>query len=138
MSGSFVQHIRLPVHRNAERRGHLLSLDMVAALPFPAVRVFWVDDIHRGDRRAGHANTIVHEAIACLRGSVRVNAHFAGTTDVTTLDDPAHIAVFPPGTWIDIEVLDDDSLYLVIASHDFATAQHHYVRDVNALRKGER
>jgi hypothetical protein len=133
MSDAFVQHIHLPVHRTPERQGCLLSLDMIAALPFDAVRVFWVDDIHRGDRRAGHANTIVHEAIACLRGAVRVVARYAGDTDVTVLDDPSHLAVFPPGTWIDIEVLRDDSLYLVIASHDFATAQQHYVRDAETF-----
>jgi tellurite resistance-related uncharacterized protein len=133
MSDAFVQHIHLPVHRTPERQGCLLSLDMIAALPFDAVRVFWVDDIHRGDRRAGHANTIVHEAIACLRGAVRVIARYAGATDVTVLDDPAHLAVFPPGTWIDIEVLRDDSLYLVIASHDFATAQQQYVRDAETF-----
>jgi UDP-2-acetamido-3-amino-2,3-dideoxy-glucuronate N-acetyltransferase len=135
MTVPFATMLQLPVHRSPERNGDLSVLDIVQQLPFETRRVFWVGALLRGDIRAGHANTVVHEALTCVHGGIRVHLRHAGHEQVVELQDPGQLLVIPPATWVDIEVLADNSLYVAFASHDYATAKEHYIHDSIAFRK---
>ena len=109
--------------------GVLFALDSVAALPFRVDRVFSVVCMARGARRGGHANRLVNEAICCLHGCVTVRTHDGEHETTHTLSSPGEVLVIPAGTWTDLEALEDQTAYFVLADHSYAEAVLHYERD---------
>ncbi len=105
----------MSVHR--DRRGTLTLLDL-QSLPFEAGRVFTVHGVPRGGRRGGHGHHTQDELLVVVSGHARsLLDDGSGVREVRLgVGDSLHIE---PGTWHEIEALDEDLLVLVVAAGDY-------------------
>ena len=126
--------IRIPSFSAEPGEGRLSVLEATSALPFTVDRLFTVVGMNRGKRRGGHSNTIVNEAICCLQGSLKVNTQARDGCREFRLDDPTLVLLIPCRTWADIESLEDNSCYLVLADHTYREAAPHYIHDLERHR----
>jgi hypothetical protein len=126
-----LQIIQIPSFPGEEGEGILSVLEAKEGLPFPVERVFTVTGMGKGMRRGGHSNIIVNEAICCLQGAIEVSTLTSIGRNVYLLDEPTKYLVVPCMTWADIEALENNTCYLVIADHTFQEAAPCYIRDLS-------
>ncbi|MCT0231707.1 FdtA/QdtA family cupin domain-containing protein [Synechococcus sp. CS-1324] len=135
-----VNLIKIPGIFGDSGEGMLSVLEASELLPFCIERIFTVVDMAKGKRRGGHANTLVNEAICCLRGSLRISTLTRHHKGSHTLTDPTTYLIIPSHTWTEIEALQDGTCYLVVADHSYQEAAPCYVRnldDFNVMSRAE-
>jgi dTDP-4-dehydrorhamnose 3,5-epimerase-like enzyme len=123
-----VRMVEIPAHPAGAGKGTLSVIENTE-LPFRVDRVFTVTGLATGAVRASHANALVYEAITCVRGAISIWTHDGTEERSWVLNTPHQMLEVPPGTWLVLRALEDESAYLVLADHTFAAAQQHYITD---------
>lgn len=123
-----VRMVEIPAHPAGAGKGTLSVIEH-AELPFRVDRVFTVTGLAAGAVRAEHANAIVYEAISCVRGAISIWTHDGVEEHTWVLNTPHQLLEVPPGTWLVVRALENETAYMVLADHTFAVAQQHYIRD---------
>jgi dTDP-4-dehydrorhamnose 3,5-epimerase-like enzyme len=123
-----VRMVEIPAHPAGAGKGTLSVIEH-AELPFRVDRVFTVTGLAAGAVRAQHANAIVYEAIACVHGAVSVWTHNGAEEHTWVLNAPHQMLEVPPGTWLVVRALENDTAYMVLADHTFAVARQNYITD---------
>jgi hypothetical protein len=104
----------------------LASIDFLDTAPFPVKRVFIIMDGKRGETRGRHAH------LECWQGLIVLQGKLSLTT--TSLQDkrPIHrimtkdcsIHILPPLTWVEIQIHEENSIVLVLASHNYSESDY--------------
>jgi dTDP-4-dehydrorhamnose 3,5-epimerase-like enzyme len=79
-----------------DARGALVALDLPAAVPFPAARVFWVFDVPADTARGAHAHKQCRQFLVCVTGSVTVELFDGSAERLIALAEGQALHV-PPG-----------------------------------------
>lgn len=118
-----------PVHVFRDARG-ALTLAELDSLPFPCQRVYVLHDVPVGKTRAGHASRTQHRYIVIARGRALLTVDDGRRSECVELapGDGVHV---PPGTWNEIEALEEGLVALVCASGAYDPVD--YVRDRSEL-----
>lgn len=95
-----------------------LTLAELDRLPFACRRVYVLHDVPVGGTRGGHASRTQHRYIVIVRGRAALVLDDGHETKRLELmpGDGIHI---PPGTWNELEALDDELVVLACASGDY-------------------
>jgi dTDP-4-dehydrorhamnose 3,5-epimerase-like enzyme len=125
-----VRMVEIPAHPAGAGKGTLSVIENTE-LPFRVDRVFTVTGLSAGAVRAQHANAIVYEAISCVHGAISIWTHNGTAERTWVLNTPQQVLEVPPGTWLVLRALEDETAYMVLADHTFAVARQHYITDFN-------
>ena len=100
---------------------HLYFAEVGEHLSFTPKRLFFVTEFT--GKRGGHANKKVEEYVFVIKGSVRFTLEHNGKREsIDMVQDPSIGLFIGSNTWIEIETLEDNSSYVVVANE-------HYNRD---------
>lgn len=123
-----VRMVEIPAHPAGAGKGTLSVIEH-AELPFRVDRVFTVTGLAAGAVRAEHANAVVYEALSCVRGALSVWTHDGVEERSWVLNAPHQLLEVPPGVWLVVRALENETAYMVLADHTFAVARQHYITD---------
>lgn len=100
-------------------------------IPFAIERMFFVNCFtgHRG----GHANRKVEEFVFVVKGKVKFTLEHEGVKESITLDSPEVGLYVGNNTWIEIESVEDDSIYVVAANEPYN--RDDYIGDYEEFKK---
>gem|GEM_PF-5136904 len=88
----------------------------------------------RKARRGGHANKIVNEAICRLSGSLNIHTLAGELAESHILNTTTEYLLIANGTWVEIEAIEDNTSYCVLADHSYIEAEPHYIRTMAEYR----
>lgn len=117
-------------HHDDKRGGHLGILGQ-DGLPFPVLRVFWIELAVAP--RGRHAHRRQEQLLVMMRGRCVLRASWWEGGVLRTSSHrllPGSAWHIRPGTWIEIERFSADALLLVLASDRYDEAD--YIRDRDA------
>jgi dTDP-4-dehydrorhamnose 3,5-epimerase-like enzyme len=95
-------------------------------LPFTPARGYVLSEIPAGALRAGHASRTQQRFLLCLAGLAALTLDDGRETEQRTLAAPQTLHI-PPGTWLQIQALDDRLSVLVLADGPYD--EDDYVHD---------
>ena len=124
----------LPMVRDL--RGNLIARQVGGGIPFIPRRFFLVFDVPSKEVRGEHAHKKCHQLLVCLRGSVNCVVDDGDSRQEFVLDSPEKALHIPPMIWGTQYKYTNDSLLLVIASHEYDPAD--YIRHYDEFRSFKR
>lgn len=101
-----------------------LSVVSSKTVGFPIKRFYYIYNTMPGIPRGFHAHKKNEQFMVCLRGSVRVVMDDGLVRRVVKLDSPNQGLRIPAMIWHEMHGLDNESLLLVAASHDYDEADY--------------
>jgi UDP-2-acetamido-3-amino-2,3-dideoxy-glucuronate N-acetyltransferase len=109
--------------------GRLLAMNNLDSLPFSIKRIFVISDTEEKEIRGGHAHKECWQALIVTDGLAKINwvKHKTLKMHEMKLDWSLGIFIIPPLTWIDIQILQDSTQILVLASESYL--EDDYIRD---------
>lgn len=112
---------------NDGRHGSLGVAECGVHVPFVVQRVFYLFELPKGTRRGGHAHLELEQFLICLSGAVGIGLNgIGGTKDIVLRSAVAGLHVAPMN-WLEIEILQEHTICLVLASALFDESD--YIRD---------
>lgn len=126
-----VRLLELPLIRDS--RGNLSFAQYDDTLPFLPRRYFIVFDVGEGKTRGGHAHSVSHQLLICVKGSCVVAVDDGAARDRVRLDRPQLALHVPPMIWATEEQFSEDAVLLVLASEIYNPEE--YVTDYDAFVK---
>lgn len=126
----------LELASHVDMRGGLVVSDFAKDIPFGVNRMFWVHSVPNEKVRGEHAHRVCHQALFCIKGSVRALADDGERRQQFLLDQPNRGLYLPPMTWGTQYAYSADCILLVLASHPYDAAD--YLRDYDAFLAARR
>lgn len=120
-----VRWLQLSSHH--DMRGGLVAGELSKDIPFQVKRIFWVHDVPSEKVRGEHAHRECHQALFCVRGSVRALADDGRQRQEFLLAEPSRGLYLPPMTWGTQYNYSPDCVLLVLASHAYDAADYYRV-----------
>lgn len=113
----------------SESGSKLVILDALDYSPFPVKRIFMILNCSKGEKRGCHSHLECWQGILVIRGSISVKTIHKNRTspDYSYLFPGQVMKVVPHSTWLEIDILEDKTDILVLASHHFLESD--YIRD---------
>lgn len=96
-----------------DERGYLVPLEKKRNLPFDLKGAFFVTNFPKGLRRGKHAHTKITQFIVVLNGSIRLKIYDKFGEHYIFLNNPFQGLIIYPYTWIEIESLCNNTIFLV-------------------------
>ncbi len=109
------------------QQGMLGVAECGVQVPFAVRRVFYLTDLPSGATRGGHAHLKLEQFFICLSGGVRIGAADRSGDREIVLRSAGKGLYIPPMTWIDIDVLIENTVCVVLASELYD--EDDYLRD---------
>ena len=128
LEGSRVAAVRLyelPLIR--DQRGSLSFAQYDETLPFLPKRYFIVFDVGKGQTRGGHAHSIVHQLLICVKGSCLVSLDDGKARDEVLLDRRELALYIPSKIWATQQQFSSDAVLLALASEVYDPGE--YIKD---------
>lgn len=123
----------LELPRIREERGNLTYLESPDQMPFAIRRVFFLDDVPEGARRAGHALRTCAQLIVAAAGAFDVLLDDGAEQRRLRLESSSQALLVAPLTWCELAGFAPRSLCLVLASEQYD--EHGYVRSYDGFRQ---
>jgi len=101
----------IDIRTKSDRRGWLSVLEEGEEVDFRIRRVYVVNIVKP---RGGHAHPRTNQLIMCTHGEVRVTLKTPGTRSVYILPNSKSGLRVSPLTWIEVEPLLENSVYIVL------------------------
>jgi hypothetical protein len=116
-----------------DARGSLTFVESPRHLPFSFKRAFCMYDIPAGAARGGHALKQCQQFIMALSGAMDVVLDDGrGLRERVRLDRPSQGLLVPPLVWRELDRFADQTVCLVLASHEYSEAD--YYRDYDQFK----
>jgi dTDP-4-dehydrorhamnose 3,5-epimerase-like enzyme len=123
--------IRIPSF--SDHRGTLCVVDWAEELPFTPQRLYYINNVPEGAKRAGHAHFREEELILCLNGSIRVVVDNGQTREEFELDRPDVGLYLPRMLWHELDGFGPNAVCAVLASGQHT--EEDYCRDYQQFLK---
>jgi hypothetical protein len=117
--------INLP--SNEDPRGKLTVVEGKRNIPFEIKRIYYLYDVPKGKKRAGHAHKHLEEFMIAASGSFDVALEDGVDQARFHLDQPNSGLYIAPSVWLSLENFAPNSISLVLAS-DFYD-ERDYIRN---------
>lgn len=116
------QVIEIPVIRDAT--GALGVVEDAGVLPFTPHRIYFLFDLHSGERRGQHAHKELEQFIFAINGACTIELN-DGTSEFTfVLDRPNKGLYVPPGFWRSLGEFSGGTAVVVIASKNYEESDY--------------
>lgn len=92
-------------------------------LPFVPARAYVISELSPGRRRGGHASRTQHKFLVALSGCAKTTLDDGHQCEELELRPPEAVHV-PPGTWLQLEGLAEESSILVLADGPYDPDDH--------------
>lgn len=102
-----------------DSRGNLYALESDNPIPFSPKRIFFVTDIPENEIRGRHAHRECIQVIIAIKGVICVSVKSQANQGEYHLSTPSHALLIPPRHWVEYQVDSDQSVMMVIASHEY-------------------
>lgn len=111
----------------ASNDGNLVPIEGQKEIPFEIKRVYYIFNVPENIRRGFHSHNKLHQALICVKGSVKVSLKNPNEEEIVHLNNPAEALYIGPMVWREMFDFSDDAVLLVLAS-DYYT-EDDYIRD---------
>ena len=112
--------------------GSLTFVEGPGIIPFEPRRVFYVHDLARGARRAGHALVSCRQVLIAVAGSFDVAVDDGDAHATFALNRPTQGLYLPARLWRDLAGFTDGAVCLVLASDPYDEAS--YIRSYDSFK----
>ena len=114
-----------------DKRGSLISIDMVGTLPFDVKRIYYLFESNVEITRGFHAHKSLKQLIVCVAGECKVILDDGKKKEQFVLNNPRKGLLICNCLWREIALLDSTSVLLVFADQHFDESD--YIRDYNTF-----
>lgn len=125
-----VKHFRLPSFEDL--RGTLVVGEFSIGLPFIPRRFFIVSQVPTRQARGQHAHRRIEQFLVCLSGECSVALDDGVHRETVRLRNPTQGLYIPPMVWAVQYGFTSDARLMVLASHEYDSAE--YIRDYEEFR----
>ena len=101
---------------NKDKYGSLIPIEAFVDIPFGIERVYYIFGVENGVRRGFHSHKQLHQAVICVRGSVKILLKTHKQEEIVTLDNPGEGLYIGPMIWREMYDFSNDAVLLVLAS----------------------
>lgn len=110
-----------------DARGDLLAREVGRGIPFTPKRVFVISNVSPREVRGQHAHKLCHQLLVCLKGKVTCLVDDGVERAEYCLNTPEMALHVPPMIWGTQYRYSSDAVLMVLASHEYDTAD--YIED---------
>lgn len=114
--------IELPIV--SDPRGNLSFIESQKHIPFEIKRIYYLYDIPRGEKRAGHAHRQFQNVIIAASGSFDVHVDDGTNKQTFHLTRPNLGLYVPPMIWIELDNFSSGAVCLVVSSALFSAEDY--------------
>lgn len=119
----------IPLNRNDDTRGSIISPNFSREIPFNVKRIFYIYDIPFGKSRGAHAHKECHQMLIAVTGSFEVELFDGKSKQTFFLNQPNQGLHITPGIWGSEKNFSSGAICLVLNSDFFSESD--YIRDYN-------
>lgn len=107
--------------------GELVPIESNKEIPFEIKRVYYIFNVEDNVRRGFHSHYNLHQALICVKGSVKIELKNPNESEIVTLDNPSEALYIGPMIWREMYDFTDDAVLLVLASDHYS--EEDYIRN---------
>lgn len=96
--------------------GDLVPIEGKKEIPFEIKRVYYIYNVDQNVRRGFHSHNQLHQALICVKGSVKILLKNPNEEEVFLLNDPSEALYVGPMIWREMFDFSEDAVLLVLAS----------------------
>lgn len=96
---------------------------------FDIKRVYYVVVPKKNTTRGGHAHSTISQVIYVIRGGLKI-VPYGNKIDIVNLEKNCGLIIYPL-TWVSIESLEDDTIYIVLANGPYD--KNEYINNIERL-----
>ena len=113
--------------RISDKYGNLVPIEAELNIPFPIRRIYYIYGVDGNARRGFHSHNVLHQALICVKGSVKILLKTPAEEETVLLDDPTKGLYIGPMIWREMFDFSEDAVLLVLASEHYDEAD--YIRN---------
>jgi len=110
-----------------DKYGNLVPIEANGEIPFPVNRVYYIFGVPKDTRRGFHSHIDLHQALICVKGTVKILVKSPNEEQIIELSDPAEGLYIGPMIWREMYDFSEDAVLLVLASEHYD--ENDYVRN---------
>ncbi len=108
----------------ADARGSLSFVEGGRHVPFEVARLFYMYNFPRDTVRGGHAHRECAQFLIAQQGQFRITLHDGSEERIVDLDRPDCGLHIPPGIWVTLRAITDQSVITALASAPYVEADY--------------
>lgn len=120
--------------KNADKYGSLVPVEAGIDIPFEIKRIYYIFGVSSDQRRGFHSHNRLHQALICVKGSVKILVKNPKEEKIINLDNPAEALYIGPMVWREMYDFSEDAVLLVLASDYYS--EDDYIRNYDIYLKG--
>lgn len=113
--------------RISNKYGSLTPIEAGHDIPFDIKRVYYIYDVPEKIRRGFHSHNRLHQALICVKGSVKITLKTPVDEKTVLLDSPVEGLYIGPMVWREMHDFSEDAVLLVLASENYDESD--YIRN---------
>lgn len=105
--------------KTVNKYGTLVPIEFDWDVPFPIKRIYYIYSVPEQTRRGFHSHKQLHQALICVKGSVKILLKTPKEELVILLENPTEGLYIGPMVWREMYDFSDDAVLLVLASEHY-------------------
>lgn len=110
-----------------DKYGSLVPIEENGEIPFEIKRIYYIFNVPSHTRRGFHSHKALHQALICVKGSVRILVKSPNEEQIVELNNASEGLYIGPMIWREMFDFSEDAVLLVLASEHYD--ENDYVRN---------
>jgi len=110
-----------------DKYGCLVPIESNGEIPFEVKRIYYIFNVLEDVRRGFHSHKDLHQALICVKGSVKILVKTPNEEEIVALTSPTEGLYIGPMIWREMYDFSEDAVLLVLASEHYD--ENDYVRN---------